>query len=51
MIYKISKNTNNLRILGENFVSNYENKCNIIINNKERIKNFIPINNLKSPCI
>ena len=39
MIYKIYKNINNLRILGENFVSNNENKLNIIINNKER-KNY-----------
>ena len=51
MIYKISKNTNNLIILVENFVSNNKNKCNIIINNEERIKNFIPINNLKSPYV
>ena len=52
MIYKISKSDNNkdnLRILGENFVNNNENKCNIIINNKkERIKSIIPVNNLKS---
>ena len=38
MKYKISKNTESLRILGENFVLNNENKGNIIINNrKERI--------------
>ena len=50
-IYKIYKNTKNLRILGENFVSNNENKCNVLLKiiKKERIKNFIPINNLKSP--
>ena len=51
MIYKIYKNTKNLRILGENFVSNNENKCHVLLKiiKKERIKNFIPINNLKSP--
>ena len=48
MKYKISKNTESLRILGENFVLNNENKGNIIINNrKERIKSIVPINFLK----
>ena len=48
MRYKISKNIDNLRILGENFVKNNKNKGNIILNNKKvRIKSMLPINNLK----
>ena len=35
LIYKKSKNTDKLRILGENFVINNENKGNIIMNNKK----------------
>ena len=52
MIYKIKKTEDNLRILGENFVKNNENKGNIIINNKkERIKGVIPMNYLKQSKI
>ena len=48
MIYKISKDTDSLRILGENFVNNNGNKGNIIINNKkEKIKGILPIKNLR----
>ena len=48
MKYNASKNTETLRILGETFVKNNENKGKIIINNKkEIIKDFVPINSLK----
>ena len=48
MKYNISKNTNYLRILGKNFVTNNDNKGKIIINNKkERIKSILSIINFK----
>ena len=48
MTYKTSENTKELRILGEIFVVNNENKGNIIINNKkERIKSILATNYLK----
>ena len=47
MVYKISNNVDKLRIFGENFVANNENKGNIIINNKkEKIKSILSLNNL-----
>ena len=55
MRYKLPKNNrtkDNLRILGDNFVNNNENKGNIIINNKkERIKSIISFYNLKKNSI
>ena len=48
MIYKKPKTFDKLRILGEKFVINNENKGNIIIHNKrEKIKSIIPIKNSK----
>ena len=52
MIYKISKDADSLRILGENFVNNNGNKGSIIINNKkDKIKGILPIKNLRKSKI
>ena len=48
MLYKITKSTDNLRILGETYVKNNKNKGKFIIRNKrERIKSILSIKNLK----
>ena len=45
MRYKIEKNIDNLRILGEDFVKNNKNKGNLLINNKKfPLKSIKPIN-------
>ena len=35
MVYKISKNTDNIRILGKQFVKNNQKNCKLFINKKE----------------
>ena len=48
MIYKIENKSNNLRILGDDFVKNNINKGKLIINNKKfSLKSIISINEMK----
>ena len=48
MIYKIENKSNNLRILGDDFVKNNINKGKLIINNKKfSLKSIISINEVK----
>ena len=48
MKYKIEKNINKFRILGEDFVKNNRNKGSLIINNKKNpLKDIIIIDNIK----
>ena len=44
MIYRMDKNKDNIRILGEKFVKNNVNKGKLIINNKKlKLKNFLKL--------
>ena len=52
IIYKIDKNFDNLKILGENFVKNNGNKVKIIFNHKKiSLREFIQINDYKEDIL